>query len=383
MQTVRMGVVGYGYWGPNLVRTLVDLPEVTLAAVADRDPARRQDVHDRFPRIDTIVADHRDLLSMGLDAVAVATPPETHFAIVKDLLENGLDVLVEKPITTSAADAARLVQIAEQHGRILMVGHIAEYHPTIKAVKEIIDSGELGTIRYIDTVRAGLGLFHPSLNVIWDLAPHDISILIYLLGAAPTQASTSAISCVQDAVEDVAYSTFTFPNGVLAHSRLSWLDPFKMRRITVVGSDKMVVYDDLEPHEKLKIYDKKVTTVPRTDTFGDYQFSYHYGSVTSPYVKFEEPLRIECQHFAECVVGRTRPQTDGLNGLRVVQVIEAAQESLRTQGAQVPVNSTSLALNGLRNGHANGARRLTNGTGGLLVKNGSTLEESDTEPIAS
>lgn len=341
MADVRMGVVGYGYWGPNLVRTLIDLPEVTLVAVADRDPSRMESVRTKYPQIEAIVSDHRQLYSMGLDAVAVVTPPETHFGMVKECLENDLHVLVEKPMTTSADHAARLVELADERDRILMVGHIAEYHPTVRAVKQIIDSGELGTIRYIDTVRAGLGLFHPSLNVIWDLAPHDISILIHLLGETPTHASTSAIACVQDAIEDVAYSTFSFPNGVLAHTRLSWLDPFKMRRLTVVGSEKMVVYDDLEPHEKLKIYDKHVVTVPRTDTFGDYQFAYHYGSVTSPYVEFEEPLRIECRHFAECIIEGTQPMTDGRSGLRVVQVIEAAQESLRTHGSKVAVGSVS------------------------------------------
>ncbi|MDH3678743.1 MAG: Gfo/Idh/MocA family oxidoreductase [Acidimicrobiia bacterium] len=355
MHAVRIGVVGYGYWGPNLVRTLIDLPEVVLVVVAERDPARMQEIRDKHPQVEVVVSDHKQLLSMELDAVAVVTPPETHFSIVKEYLENGLDVFVEKPITTSADDAAQLVTLAEERGRVLMVGHIAEYHPTIRALKEIIDSGELGPIRYIDTVRAGLGLFHPSLNVIWDLAPHDISILIHLLGAAPTHASTSAIACVQDSVEDVAYSAFTFPNGVLAHSRLSWLDPLKMRRITVVGSDKMVVYDDLEPHEKLKIYDKHVTTVPKTDTFGDFQFAYHYGSVTSPYVEFEEPLRIECRHFAKCVIEGSQPMTDGRSGLRVVQVIEAAQESLRNQGSQVAVGSASSTV---------GARAIdvTNGT---------------------
>jgi predicted dehydrogenase len=339
MQKVRIGVIGYGYWGPNLVRTLVDLPDVTVVAVAERDEGRNHAVREKFPQIEAVVSDHTQLLTMGLDAVAVATPPETHFALVAECLENDLDVFVEKPLATTTRDAARLVELADERDRVLMVGHIVEYHPTIGALKEIINSGELGTIRYIDTVRAGLGLFHPTLNVIWDLAPHDISVLIHLLGTTPTHVSTSAIACVQESVADVAYSSFTFPNGVLAHSRLSWLDPFKTRRITVVGSDKMAVYDDLDPHEMLKIYDKRVSTVPIAETFGDAQFAYHYGSVTSPYIKFEEPLRIECRHFAECVIGRRRPMTDGRNGLRVVKVIEAAQRSLRNGGERVAIES--------------------------------------------
>lgn len=343
MRSVRVGVVGYGHWGPNIVRTLSEMPDVTVAAVADRSEQRLNDARWKHPRIELVVQDHRELFELDLDAVMVATPPETHFSIVREFLARGIDIFVEKPLATNSEDAAQMMAMADRLGRVLMVGHIAEYHPTVRALKRLIESGELGTIRYIDTVRAGLGLFHPSLNVLWDLAPHDISILIHLLGEAPTHASARGIACVQPSVEDVVYSTYTFPGGVLAHSRLSWLDPLKTRRITVVGSEKMAVYDDLEPHEKLKVYDKRVDAIPITDTFGDFQFSYHYGSTTSPYIELEEPLRVECRHFVDCVRTREKPLTDGANGVKVVQVIEAAQRSLQDGGTSTAVGEMTGA----------------------------------------
>ncbi|MFP3915000.1 MAG: Gfo/Idh/MocA family oxidoreductase, partial [Actinomycetota bacterium] len=181
------------------------------------------------------------------------------------------------------------------------------------------------------------GLFHPTLNVVWDLAPHDVSILLYLLREYPDTVSTRGISCIQDSVEDVAYMTLAFPSGIMAHARMSWLDPRKTRTITVVGGNKMVVYDDVATEEKIKVYDKRVDAVRQTETYGEFQFDYHYGTVMSPHIKFDEPLRLECRHFLESVVSRSRPLTDGSSGLRVVRIIEAAQESLRNGGVQVPV----------------------------------------------
>jgi predicted dehydrogenase len=218
-----------------------------------------------------------------------------------------------------------------------MVGHIGAYNPAVQALRTSIRAGELGQVRYIDAVRVGLGLFHPRLNVIWDLAPHDISILLYLLDEAPTTVSAHGIACIEESVEDLAYLTLRFASGILAHVRLSWLDPSKTRRVTVVGSRRMAIYDDLEPHEKIKIYDKRVSAVRPSETYADFQFSYHYGSVVSPYIELQEPLRLECSHFVECVLERARPITDGRNGVRVVQTIEAAQRSLRKAGVEAPV----------------------------------------------
>jgi predicted dehydrogenase len=339
MPPVRIAVIGAGYWGPNLVRTFLEISEVEVVAVVDRDPGRLEHVRSRHPQVPHLLREVEDLFALDLDAVVVATPPETHHEVAKRCLEHGWDVLVEKPLTTDVETGIELVELAAARERILMVGHIGAYNPAVTALREMIVAGDLGEIRYVDAVRAGLGLFHPTLNVVWDLAPHDVAILLYVLGETPLTVSARGIACVQDPVEDVAYMTMMFASGVMAHTRLSWLDPFKSRRLTIVGSKKMVVYDDLEVHEKLKVYDKSVNAIRQTDTFGDYQFSYHYGSVVSPYIHFEEPLRLECLHFVECVQDRTTPMTDGANGVEVVRVISAAQRSLRTDGVTEQVGS--------------------------------------------
>jgi predicted dehydrogenase len=337
MRSVRLAVIGCGYWGPNLVRTFSEMRTASVSAVADLDRERLDEVRLRHPHIETFVDDYCDLLSTQLDAVVVCTPPETHHEIVRACLEHGLDVFVEKPLATSSAQAEDLVEAAEEHGRILMVGHIGAYNPAVCALRDMVRHGALGQVAYVDAVRVGLGLFHSGLNVLWDLAPHDVAIFLHLLGESPSAVSTRGVACIEPTIEDVAYMTLTFPSGVLAHARMSWLDPCKTRRITVIGREKMVVYDDLESHEKLRIHDKSVEAVRRTDTFGEFQFAYHYGSVVSPYVRFDEPLRIECQHFVECVVRRATPLTDGRNGVEVVRVIEAAQQSLRHGGIPVPI----------------------------------------------
>ena len=337
MDIIKIGAIGCGYWGPNLIRNFVEISTTELIAVADLDQDRLQHMQSRYSQIQYTTQDYREFFKMGLDAVVISTPPQTHYKIARECLENNLHVLIEKPLATTSADVRHLIQIAEERGLVLMVGHTFEYNSAVRTLKEMIDSGELGDIHYIDAVRASLGLFHPSMNVIWDLAPHDISIMLHLLGASPYSVSTRGIACVQQTVEDIAYMTMMFPNNVLTHIRMSWLDPCKTRRITVVGSKKMVVYDDVEAQEKLKVYDKGVKAIRRTDTYGEFHFAYHYGNIVSPFVRFEEPLRVECLHFAECIREGKRPLTDGYNGLRVVEIIEAAQRSLKNGGVQEPV----------------------------------------------
>jgi predicted dehydrogenase len=334
---VRVAVIGCGYWGPHHVRTFSEIQSASVAAVADRDPERLDEVRLRHPHIRTLVEDYTALFGRDLDAAVVCTPAETHHDIVRACLEHGLDVFVEKPLATSTAEAQDLVDTAEVCGRILMVGHIGAYNPAVCALRDIVRRGALGQVAYIDAVRVGLGLFRSLLNVLWDLAPHDIAILLHLLDESPISVSTRGIACIEPSIEDVAYLTLTFPSGVLAHARMSWLDPCKTRRITVVGREKMVVYDDLATHEKLRIHEKSVEAVRRTDTFGEFQFAYHYGSVVSPYVRLDEPLRIECQHFVDCVTRRATPLTDGRNGVEVVRIIEAAQLSLRQGGIPVTI----------------------------------------------
>lgn len=339
MTDLRIGAIGCGYWGPNLIRNFVEIPGAQMVAIADLQQEQIDRMMERFPQIGQATTDYRDLFGMELDAVVIATPPASHFEIASDCLRNGLHVLVEKPITLNSKDAEELIRIAAENDRVLMVGHTFEFNPAVRALKAMIDSGEVGDIYYIDAVRASLGLFQTKANVVWDLAPHDISIIRYLLGEEPTSVSARGQACVQEGIEDVAYTTMTFPNNVLAHIRTSWLDPSKTRRITVVGSKKMVIYDDVEPLEKIKVYDKGVKAIRRTDTFGEFSFAYHYGDVVIPYVRFEEPLRVQIQHFLECVREGETPRTDGHNGLRVVQIVEAAQQSLHSNGDVISLNN--------------------------------------------
>jgi predicted dehydrogenase len=340
MPRLKVGAIGYGYWGPNLIRNFAELPDTELCAVADLDQARLNHVKSRYPHIRHFVNDYRDFFALGLDAVIVATPPHTHHTIVRNCLQNGLHVLVEKPLALNSADGLDLIRTAEAYGRTLMVGHTFEYNPAVRALRQMIEEGELGEIQYIDTVRVSLGLFNAHLNVIWDLAPHDISILLHLLGTQPESVAAQGTSCLKNGVEDVAYVTLRFPDNILAHTRLSWLDPNKIRRITVVGSKKMVIYDDVENQEKLKVFDKRVTAIRRTETFGEFNFAYHYGDIVSPYIRFEEPLRLECRHFVESILEGKQPLTDGYNGLRVVEIVEAAQQSLRNGGGLQPFTPT-------------------------------------------
>ena len=337
--TLKIGAIGCGYWGPNLIRNFIEIPESDLIAIADLQQNQLDRITARYPQISVATTDYRTLFQLGLDGIVVATPPHTHYEIARECLLNGLHVLIEKPITLDSHDAGKLTALAHERDRVLMVGHTFEYNPAVRMLKQMIDDGELGEIYYVDAVRVSLGLFQTRANVLWDLAPHDISILRHILGADPTSVSASGSSCVQAGIEDVAYTTLFFPKNITAHIRMSWLDPRKTRCITVVGSKKMVIYDDVESQEKLKVYDKGVTAIRRTDTFGEFQFAYHYGGVVSPYIHFEEPLRLQCFQFLESIRKGELPITDGYNGMRVVQILEAMQHSLGNNGMRVPVEA--------------------------------------------
>ena len=351
MNQIRVGIIGCGYWGPNLVRNFVSLTDVDVVAVADLRQERLEHIKSNFPSIE-VTTDYNDLFSMDLSAVVVATPPATHFQIGKEAMEHGLHALIEKPLTLDSRDAAALVDIARQSQLVFMVGHTFEYNPAVQKVKEIIDSDELGKIHYVDAVRVNLGLFQRDLNVLWDLAPHDVSILRYLLGMDPVSVSTQGEDCIFRGKHDIAYMHMEFPNKILAHVHVSWLDPRKVRRITIVGSRKMLVYDDLQNVEMIKIYDKGVDALPYTDSYGDFQCSYRYGNVVSPYVRFTEPLHIECEHFAECIRSGAEPRSSGLVGLRIVQVLEAAQRSLDNGGEREKVSYGEARLGNVATSHA-------------------------------
>lgn len=324
---IRIGVIGCGYWGPNLIRNFNEISASELVAVADLSDDRLAYIESHYSGVQT-THHYPDLFDMRLDAVVVATNPPSHYPIARDCLMNGLHTLVEKPMTLNSAHAAELVRFADEKNLVLMVGHVFEFNAAVHALKAIIDSGELGEIYYIATERLNLGAFDPKLDVLWDLAPHDISILRFLVGADPVQISASGTSFIYPGVTEIAFICMQFPNNVHSHSRLSWLDPRKVREVTVVGSQKMAVYDDVALDEKIRIYDKGVDRL-YTDTFGEFQLQYHHGGVVIPPVAPREPLRDECEHFLHCIQTGETPRTDGRNGLAVVRVVEAAEESMR------------------------------------------------------
>jgi predicted dehydrogenase len=326
---VRIGVIGAGYWGPNLARNFAEDTTSDLVVVADLDEERLARIQRRFPGV-RITTDYTTLFDMTLDAVAIATPPATHHKIAKACLERGLNCLIEKPLTTNLRDARDLVDLAYENDRLLMVGHTFEYNPAVVEIRRMIRERELGEVYYVDAVRTNLGLFQLNTDAMWDLAPHDISIVNFLLDDTPVRVTAQAGSFVMRELQinDLAYLHLEYPGGMLANIRVSWLDPNKTRRTTVVGDKKMLVYDDVENLEKLRLYDRGVDTTPFTDSYGEFQCSYRYGNVTIPHISWEEPLRLETRHFVESVATGTNPQSDGMSGLRVVEVLEAARLSL-------------------------------------------------------
>jgi len=330
---IKTGVIGCGYWGPKLARNFAELDDSHLAWVSDLRQDRLDHVAGLYPGVRT-TRDHRDLWDSDIDAVAIATPMSTHHGLALEALRADKHVLIEKPLAASVADAAEIVDEAERRGLIVMVGHTFEYNPAVEAVRAIIDSGELGKVYYINGVRVNLGLFQPDINVVWDLAPHDVSILRYILRADPQAVSARGAAYVQHkkGIHDVAYLTLYFPDGVLANLQVSWLDPCKIRRYTVVGSAKMLVYDDIEPKDKILIYDTGVDVPPYSDTEEEFHLSYRQGRVTPYPICWVEPLRRECQHFLDCIGSGTQPQSNGEVGLKVVKVLEAAQRSLANSG---------------------------------------------------
>ena len=331
METIKIGVIGCGYWGPNLIRNFVEITSSEVVVVADLKEERLSHIKAVYPQINT-TTNYQDMFSQNIQAVVIATPPATHYPLAKDLLERGYHVFVEKPITLNSQHAEELIHISKNNDVVLMVGHTFEYNQAVQTLKNLIDSGELGQIYYVDAARLNLGLYQSDSNVLWDLAPHDISILLYLLGRVPVSISAHGMPCVSEGIHDIAYMNLTFPENILGHIHVSWLDPCKVRRITVVGSKKMVVYNDIESLEKIRIYDKGVEKPPYTNTFGDFNFSYHYGDVIIPNIRFTEPLKKECQHFLDCIANHTEPLSNGESGLKVVRIIEAAQKSLANNG---------------------------------------------------
>ncbi len=331
-----MAVVGLGYWGPNWIRNMFQSKSARRVVACDLDAKRRAHISQLYSGVETTTNFQDVLDDPDIEGIVVATPVSTHFAMARRALEADKSVLVEKPLATSAAEASTLIRIARERGKTLMVGHTFEYSSPVLKIRDVITSGELGEIFYISSVRANLGLFQKDVNVAWDLATHDISIILMMMGGRmPETVSCQGESHYNKKVEDVALLTLKFSRNVIAFIHVSWLDPDKIRRTTIVGSRKMLVYDDTAPQEKIRIYDKGVTVQPYYDTFGDFQFSYRYGDIQIPRIEEKEPLGQECEHFVNCIRSGETPRTDGLSGLRVVSVLEAASKSLRNGGQMV------------------------------------------------
>jgi predicted dehydrogenase len=321
MKRVRVGVIGWGYWGPKITRNLASLPWVTVAAVADRDPHRLEAVQRDFPGIETTTS-ATDIFCSDVDGVVIATPVLSHYDLAKQALMSGKHVLVEKPLTASVVQAEELVALARARNLTLMVGHTFEYSPAVNELRKLIQSGELGHIYSVHTERLNLGLFRSDIDVIWDLAPHDVSILMYLLGHKPVHVDALAHAHLRHNVYDTAHLHLEFPQGTTAYTHVSWLYPCKTRRVTVVGDQRMAVYDDTNPSEMIRVYNKGA------DIRSDPGVSYRFGATTIPYIEWDEPLRIECADFIESIRTGATPRANGSVGLEVVRVLEEVHEVL-------------------------------------------------------
>lgn len=337
---VHIGVVGYGYWGPNLVRNFSMTPGACVAAVADRDVDKLAAVRSRYPAVRTTTDFQSLLADPGIDAIAIATPVSSHYELAKAALEAGKHVWLEKPMTETSAQARTLIDVAAQRRLTLLVDHTFIYTPAVRMMRKVIDSGELGRVYYYDSIRVNLGLFQRDVSVIADLAVHDFSILDYLLREHPAAVSASGTNHFKGTPENLAYVTLFYESGTIAHANVSWLAPVKLRQILLGGSKKMIRYDDLEPSEKIKVYDKGVSFTDDPQQIQEMRVGYRTGDMWAPKLAVSEALAVEGEHFVDCIRGGAAPQTDGRLGLRVVELIEAACLSMRKRGETVAIRQT-------------------------------------------
>jgi len=334
---IAVGVIGYGYWGPNLVRNFAEMEGARVARVCDLSAKRLELVARRYPHV-AVCTDPRELVEdPAVDAVVIATPVSTHFELAMAALRAGKHVLVEKPLAASADEARRLIDEAERRGLVLLVDHTFVYTGAVRKIRELVQDGGLGDIYYYDSVRVNLGLFQHDVNVLWDLAVHDLAIMDYVLDRRPAAVSATGMSHVAGSPEDVAYLTLFFDDSLIAHIHANWLAPVKLRRTLIGGRRKMIVYDDIEPSEKLKVYDKGITVHEDAENIYKLLISYRAGEMYAPQFDTTEALAVEARHFAECVARGERPVTGGEAGLRVLSVLEAATQSLARRGELVRV----------------------------------------------
>lgn len=325
---VNLAVVGLGYWGPNLLRNFDQLPGANVTFAIDQEKGNAAKINKLYPHIETSAHLEDALGDKTIDAIVIATSAVTHFELAKKALLADKDVFVEKPITLETGHAEELIKLANERNQVLMVGHLLMYHSAVRKLKEYIDTGQLGDIYYLYSTRVNLGQIRKDENALWSLGPHDISVILYLLNEEPVEVMARGESYIRNGVHDVVFVSLKFADKITANIQLSWLDPHKVRKLTIVGNKKMVAFDDMEPTEKLKIYDKGAHKIDY-DTYGEY-ISLRFGDIHIPRIIGGEPLREECQHFLDCIANRSAPLSDGVNGLQVLKVLDAAQHSLDT-----------------------------------------------------
>ena len=333
---IAIGIAGYGYWGPNLARNFSALPSARLSAVCDLNTERLEHMRKIYPSVDAYTDFDEMLRDADLDAVAIATPLKTHYALAKACLSAGKHVLLEKPMAATSEQCKELNELAKLAGLTLMVGHTYLFSDPVRKIAEIIRSGDIGELRYINCQRLNLGLFKQDINVAWDLAPHDISIILHVMGESPLVVNCQGNAHINPEVEDVTNLSLTFRGKRFATVQSSWLEPRKVRQMTFVGTRKMIVYDDLQPLEKIRIYDVRVECPPHYDSFAEFHYSYHYGDCYIPHIGQSEPLSKMCAHFLQCLEDGAVPDSCGAKGLEIVRILEASTESLRSQGSPVP-----------------------------------------------
>jgi len=338
---VRIAVVGCGYWGPNLIRNFRSLPDCQLSDLCDVSTSRLKHLKSIYPDVTTHTSFDEMLKERELDAIVIATPVHLHHKLAMQCLNAGKHVMIEKPMASSVAQCEEMAAAAKKNKVTLMVGHTFLYSPHVRKIKEIIKAGDIGDILYITSRRLNLGLFQKDINVVWDLAPHDISIIQYLMEEMPASVNCQGNAHVTKGIEDISNMTLTFASGRYATVQTSWLDPRKVREITIVGSKRMIVYDDLQPLHKITIYDQRVEKPPHYDSFAEFQYAYHYGDVYSPYVKQDEPLKIECRHFLDCIRSGDTPISSAEQATGVVRILEASSASLKQDGARVHTHAKS------------------------------------------
>jgi predicted dehydrogenase len=340
---IHIGVVGCGYWGPNLIRNFKSHPECELRVVCDLSKDRLAHMKKLYPEVEGLTDYAAMLQDKQLDAVVIATAVRFHHPMAKAALEAGKHTFIEKPMASSVAECEELVELARSKGLTLMVGHTFLYSSPVRKVKEIIQRGDIGDLRYISSRRLNLGLFQKDINVTWDLAPHDLSIILYIMDEWPSQVNCTGNAHVTPGIEDITNMSISFPSGRLATVASSWLDPRKVREMTFVGTRRMIVYDDVQPLEKIRIFDARVERPPHYDTFAEFTYAYHYGDQYIPYVKQEEPLKVETAHFLESIRTGRQPISNGTQGLELVRILESASTSLKKHGAPVALNGHAAA----------------------------------------